>query len=346
MKSDADTIRSFLIGLLEHFSQLDASPSGQVDETTDTAVPPGVAPNLATTAEGASAIASDPAVGDASLASSQFSSPGVPPISELGELPSVQDHFQTVLKRRLQIEISQNPPRFPWESRVAEYPVELSEASLYPWLVQLRSLSLPTPLPDDILTGLLNRCQELITESLQPGLQLVKAVENLFPDQPQAMDQIAGLVLANATVRSSGTATRDMTALQAAFPDGYEGANPQQQVTLTMLAAKDILATLTLALTPQQPMQQRHWQTSEGAVAVTAQYQMGTPHQISLTVAMPCAGQMTMPTLGQTVTQTRPSVLNLTLPDPIADTTYPVEVYFSGTEAAPLTFAIRWSNPA
>jgi hypothetical protein len=345
MKSDADTIRSFLIGLLEHFSRLDASPSGQVDERTDTAVQPGLAPNSPTAAEMASASASDSAVGDASLASSQFSSPEVPPISELGELPSVQDHFQTVLKRRLQIEISQNPPRFPWESRVADYPVELSETSAYPWLVQLRSLSLPTPLPDDILAGLLNRCQELITESLQPGVQLVKAVENLFPDQPQAMDQIAGLVLANATVRSS-TATRDMTALQAAFPDGYDGANPQQQVTLTMLAAKDILATLTLALTPQQPMQQRRWQTSEGAVAITAQYQTGTPHQISLAVEVPCASQMTVPTLGQTVTQTGPGVLNLTLPNPIADTTYPVEVHFSGTETAPLTFAIRWSNPA
>ncbi|RZM75588.1 hypothetical protein [Leptolyngbya iicbica] len=342
MKSDADTIRSFLIGLLEHFSQLDASPSGQVDATKGTAAPPGLAPDSPTTVERASASASDPAV-EAAIAPHQFSSPEVPPISELGELPSVQDHFQTVLKRRLQIEISQNPPRFPWESTVTDYPVELTEASTYPWLVQLRSLALPTTLPDDILTGLLSRCQELIRESLQPGVQLVKAVENLFPDQPQAMDQIAGLVLANATMRSS-TATQDMAALKAAFPDGYDGANPQQQVTLTMLAAKDILETLTLSLTPQQPLQARQWQTSEGAVAITAQYQVGLPNHISLAVAVPCASQMTLPSLGQTVTQTRPGTLNLTLPEPIADTTYPVEVYFSGTEAAPLTFAIRWSE--
>ena len=345
MKSDADTIRSFLVGLLEHFSQLDASPSGQVDEMTGTAAQPGLAPNSPTTAERASASAPDPAAGDAAAASNQFSSPEVPPISELGELPSVQDHFQTVLKRRLQIEISQNPPRFPWESAVTDYPVELTAVNTYPWLAQLRSLPLPTTLPDDILAGLLSRCQELIVESLQPGVQLVKAVETLFPDQPQAMDQIAGLVLANATVRSS-TATRDMSALQTAFPDGYDGANPQQQVTLTMLAAKDILETLTLALTPQQPMQQRQWQTSEGTVAITAQYQSGTPNQIDLAVEVPCASQMTMPRLGQAVAQTHSGVLNLTLPEPIAGETYAVEVYFHGTEAAPLTFAIRWSELA
>ncbi len=345
MKSDADTIRSFLIGLLEHFSQLDASPSGQVDDTTDTAAQRGLPPSPQTTAEMASAKASEPAAVASSFTSSQPASLEIPPISELGELPSVQDHFQTVLKRRLQIEISQNPPRFPWESRVTDYPVELTESSTYPWLVQLRSLSLPTPLPDDILAGLLSRCQELMVQSLQPGVQLVKAVENLFPDQPQAMDQIAGLVLANATVRSS-TATRDMAALKAAFPDGYDGANPQQQVTLTMLAAKDIFETLTLVLTPEQPTQQRHWQTSEGPVAITARYQTGTPNQMSLAVEVPCASQMTMPTLGQTVTQTRPGLLNLTLPEPVAGDTYPVEVYFSDTEAAPLTFAVRWSNPA
>lgn len=342
MKSDADTIRSFLIGLLEHFSRIDSLPSGPVDEFTETSQQVGAAPDQTPPANRASSGASDSAAVEHSSTAIPTSSTEMSPISELGELPSVQDHFQTVLKRRLQIEISQNPPRFPWESSVTDYPVELAESAARPWLLQLRSLPLPTALPDDILAGLLNRCQALIAESLQPGVQLVKAVENLFPDQPQAMDQIAGLVLANATVRS--TATRDLAALKAAFPDGYEGANPQQQVTLTMLAAKDILDTLTLTLTPEAPCQQRQWQTSEGTVAITARYQAGTPNQISLAVEVPCAGQMSMPTIGQTVTQTRPGILHLTLPEPIADAAYPIEVHFSGIEAAPLTFAILWAE--
>ncbi len=341
MKSDADTIRNFLLGLLEHFSRIDSSPSGPVDDLTGTSISISSSPEQTISASTASTNTDDSAVVESSSAFTHPPSTEIPPISELGELPSVQDHFQTVLKRRLQLEISQNPPRFPWESNVIDYPVELAEANAQAWLLQLQSLPLPTALPDDILAGLLSRCQELLAESLQPGVRLVKAVENLFPDQPQAMDQIAGLVLANATVRS--TATRDATALKTAFPDGYAGANPQQQVTLAMLAAKDILDTLTLNLTPEAPVQQREWLTTEGNVTITAHYQPGTVNQISLSVDVPCASQMTMPTSEQTVTQARPGILNLTLPEPTVGT-YPVEISFSGTDAVPLTFTIGWSH--
>ncbi|NEQ46012.1 MAG: hypothetical protein F6K00_21695 [Leptolyngbya sp. SIOISBB] len=343
MKSDADTIRNFLIGLLEHFSRIDSSPSGPVDDLTGNSISVSSSPDQTISTSTASKNTYDSAAVESSSTFSQPPSTEIPPISEFGELPSVQDHFQTVLKRRLQLEISQNPPRFPWESNVTDYPVELAESSAQPWMLQLRSLPLPTALPDDILAGLLNRCQELIAESLQPGVQLIKAVENLFPDQPQAMDQIAGLVLANATVRS--TATRDVAALKAAFPEGYAGANPQQQVTLTMLAAKEILNTLTLTLTPGTPTQHREWLTAEGNVAMTVHYQAAPTEQISLSVNVPCPSQITMPTLGQTVTQTRPGILNLTLPE-LADGTYPVEICFSDTNTAPLTFALRWSHEA
>lgn len=342
MKSDADTIRNLLIGLLEHFSRIDSSPSGPVDDFTGNSISIS-SPEQTISTSSASKNTHDSAAIESSSTFIQPPSTEIPPISEFGELPSVQDHFQTVLKRRLQLEISQNPPRFPWESNVADYPVELAESSAQPWMLQLRSLPLPTALPDDILAGLLNRCQELIAESLQPGVQLIKAVENLFPDQPQAMDQIAGLVLANATVRS--TATRDVAALKAAFPDGYAGANPQQQVTLTMLAAKDILDTLTLTLTPEAPTQHREWLTTEGKVAIAVHYQAGSTEQINLSVNVPCTSQITLPTLGQSVAQTRPGSLNLTLPEPAVGT-YPVEICFSGTNTAPLTFAIRWSPEA
>jgi len=342
MKSDADTIRSFLLGLLEHFSRLDSSPSGQVDDLTETAAPVESAPDRSLLPQDSSSSSANSAGAEASSAFTRTSSIDMPPVSELGELPSVQDHFQTVLKRRLQIEISQNPPLFPWESSVTDYPVELAVSAAHPWMQQLRSLPLPTPLPEDILMGLLNRCQELIAESLQPGVQLVKAVENLFPDQPQAMEQIAGWVSANATVRSA--ATRDVEALRAAFPDGYEGANPQQQVTLTMLAAKDIFDRLTLTLTLDAPSQQREWLTAGGLVTLTAQYQAASPHQIRLMVAVPEACHLSLPTLGQTVTQTHPGSLNLSIPAPTAGEFYPVEVHFSDLDATPLTFIVGWAE--
>ena len=340
MKSDADTIRSFLLGLLQHFGRTDSSPSGKVDDLDGTSSP--VEPASETMNSSRLMPENFPNLSEGEALSTFINTTSIdlPPISQFGELPAVQDHFQAVLKRRLQVEISQNPPLFPWESSLKEYPAELAETSLLPWLLQLRSLSLPTSLPEDILTGLLNRCQDLIAESLQPGIQLVKAVENLFPDQPQAMNQIAGLVLANATMR--GTATQDVAALRAAFPDGYEGANPQQQVTLTMLAAKEILETLTLTLTTDAPLTTREWLTTEGKITVTAQYQPEHPRQIRIAVEVPQGSQLSMPSLGQTVIQNRPGTLNLTLPDPTSGVMYPLEIHLSAVDSLPLTFALRW----
>ena len=340
MKSDADTIRSFLLGLLELFSRTESSPSGKVGDSDE--LPSQVEQSPKSTTHHRFAPEGSPNLSGSDVLSTFIHDMSIemPPLSKLGDLPAVQDHFQAVLKRRLQAEISQNPPLFPWESNINEYPTELSETSPSPWLTQLRSLKLPTSLPEDILVGLLSRCQEVMSETLQPGIQLVKAVENLFPDQPQAMNQIAGLVLANATVRSA--ATQDVEALKAAFPEGYEGANPQQQVTLTMLAAKDILDTLTLTLSPNVPVIEREWLTMEGPVTLSAHYQPGTPNQISLSVNLPQASQLRMPSLGQIVTQNRPGTLNLTLPDPTPNQVYPLEIHFSEFDSVPLTFALRW----
>ena len=345
MKRDTDTIRSFLIGLLEHFSRTVSSPSGKVADLNET--PSQVNPSsepLGTSSNNRNDSLTPPVNESPSSTFSNDLSIEMPPLSELGEMPAVQDHLQTVLKRRLQMEIDQNPPLFPWDSDLQEYPVELSTAASYLWLAQLRSLQLPTALPEDILSSLLSRCQELIAETLQPGIQLVKAVENLFPDQPQVMNQIAGLVLAEATVRS--TATRDAEALKAAFPEGYGGANPQQQVTLAMLAAKDILDALTITLTSERPTAQREWLTTEGTVTLTARHLTGTPNQLSLSVELPQASQLSLPSLGQTVTQNRPGTLMLTLPDPQAGVVYPLEIRFSDRDSAPLTFAVCWmENP-
>lgn len=340
MKSDADTIRSFLLGLLELFGRTESSPSGKVDDSDELSSQVEGSPEAVHldrfAPEGSPNLSEDDSlstlINDMSIE--------MPPISQLGDLPAVQDHFQAVLKRRLQVEISQNPPLFPWESNLKEYPAELAAATPLPWMMQLRSLKLPTALPEDILVGLLNRCQEVMSDVSQPGIQLIKAVENLFPDQPQAINQIAGLVLANATVRSA--TTRDVEALKAAFPEGYEGANPQQQVTLTMLAAKDILDTLTLTLSSDRPTATREWLTSEGKINLSAQYTSGTPNQISLAVEVPQASQLSLPSIGQTVAQTRPGTLNLTLPDPQPNISYPLEIRFSELESTPLTFSLRY----
>ncbi len=345
MKRDSDSIRSFLLGLLEYFSWTVSSPSGKVDDLDETlsqanSMSEPLGTSSSTNREG---FPPSPVQESSSAFSSDFSMK-MPPLSELGEMPAVQNHLQTVLKRRLQTEIDQRPPLFPWESDLQEYPVDISASVPVPWLTQLRSLQLPTALPEDILSGLLSRCQDLVAESLQPGIQLIKAVESLFPDQPQAMDQIAGLVLANATVRKSSNQQEEMKVLEAAFPEGYEGANPQQQVTLAMLAAKDILDTLTITLTSQAPTVQREWSTTEGTIQLSARFQPGTPNHIGLTVKLPQAGQLSLPSAGQTVTQNRPGTLNLSVPAPEAGAAYPLEIHLGDREWMPLTFSIRWTE--
>ena len=344
MKRDTDSIRSFILGLLEYFSWTVSSPSGKVDNLDETlSQANSMSEPLGTSSNNREGSPIPPVQESSPSTFSSDFSMKMPPLSELGEMPAVQNHLQTVLKRRLQTEIDQNPPLFPWESDLQEYPVDISVDVPAPWLAQLRSLQLPTALPEDILAGLLSRCQNLVSESLQPGIQLVKAVEALFPDQPQAMDQIAGLVLANATMRDLSS-QHEMEALKEAFPEGYEGANPQQQVTLAMLAAKDILHALTIVLTPQAPTAQRDWLTTEGKITLTARYQAGTPNQINLSVELPQAGQLSLPSLGQTMAQDRPGTLNLLVPEPKANEAYPLEILLCDRDSKPLTFSIRWSE--
>ena len=142
MKRDSDSIRSFILGLLEYFSWTVSSPSGKVDILDETlSQANSMSEPLGTSSSNNREGSPIPPVQESS--SSTFSSDfsmNMPPLSELGEMPAVQNHLQTVLKRRLQSEIDQNPPLFPWESDVQEYPIDISVDTPALWLAQLRSL--------------------------------------------------------------------------------------------------------------------------------------------------------------------------------------------------------------
>lgn len=337
MNSDPDTIRSFLFKLLEHFSPTVSSPSGRGADRDQSA--PTSPPNVAS--EEAAASGSGYSQGQSSRFVGTDAESDIP-LSELGEMPAVQDHFQAVLKRRLQAEIEQNPPLFPWESELQEYPIELTETPTPVWLTQLRSLSLPTQLPDEVLSELLTRCQAILQESLQPGVRLVRAVESLFPEQPQAVNQIADLMLTAATARS--TELQDFRELQAAFPEGYAGANPQQQVTLAMLAARDILDALTLTLTPETPTCQRQWRTEQGMVTLAVSHEVGNPDTLLIQVALPAAGYVRLTETGAAATAASADTLTLRLPRPDPQHTYSLTVTLTAAADSPLAFAIAWRN--
>ncbi len=337
MNNDADALRSFLLELLTYFGPTVSLPSGDVVGLEGSALQSTPAGSVVPSVDDSGA-ASDPKNPSLSTAPSTYTESDMPPLPELGDLPAVQSHFQTVLKRRLQMEITQAPPLFPWESELQEYPIDAPVIELPMWLAQLQSLRLPTALPDDILVALLERCQGLAQQALQPGVKLVQAVESLFPDQPQAIDQIAGLVLATGTARDSRP--QDFQALKEAFPEGYAGANPQQQVTLTMLAARDIFDALTLKVTPDAPSMSRHWQTSRGMVTLTATYEPGAIARLHLAADLPAAGHLAIGSLGETTTQTGPGVLNLMVSDPEPERFYSLEVGLGDPEGSTLNFAL------
>ena len=225
---------------------------------------------------------------------------------------------------------------------MAEYPIHESETTPHPWLAQVRSLQLPTALPHDLLAKLLNRCQTVVSESLQPGIQLIKAVEHLFPEQPQAMEPIAGLVLANATVRDGST--RRAENLEAAFPEGYEGATPQQQATLAMLAAQNILDTLSLLVTPEKPAVQREWLTTEGKLYLKAMLVDG--NNLRILGQLPCGGTMRIQNKGQgeSAQRSSPGLLLIELNHPQVNQRYPLEVTLATQNGAPLIFSVSMSN--
>lgn len=216
-----------------------------------------------------------------------------------GDLPAVQTHYETLLKRRLKQDIAHRPPLFPWEKAVQEYPDVLNTGSSQPsiWLDHLKNLDIPANLSEDLLIDLFSRCQQIGQQGLQVGRRLVRVVEHLFPSQSQSLDYIAGLV--------ASPAYRSPQAL-ALEPLDYARATPQQQIALSMLTAKNIFETLTLELSAAKPTANRLWLIDSGAVMVAATYRPTRDQtRLEIQVTLPEAGQVSLEQNLQVVTAER-----------------------------------------
>ncbi|MBD0335129.1 MAG: PatU [Cyanobacteria bacterium Co-bin13] len=255
------------------------------------------------------------------------------PVS-LGEIPAVQDRFQALIKRRLRLEIERRPPRFPWEQGIQDYPEWLmGEAPMAPvWIEQLRQLKLPTLLPDEVLVTLLEHCQDLAQQPLKSGVRLIKAVEVLFPGQPQTLENMARLVLTPAY--RSGRTTEPVTL-------DYESANTQQQVALAMLAAQEIFQSLTLTVSAQEPTVQRQWLTPMGPLTLTATYQAQETDRIQVRAVLPQAGYLHLEDVR--AERDQPGELVAVLEAPQANQSYPVTVGLLESQS-PLQFTLIWSE--
>lgn len=275
-----------------------------------------------------------------------------------GEIPAVQDRFYALVKRRLQTEIQHHPPLFPWETQILDYepetldfPVEEQVPALV-WTAQLPSLSLPVSLPTTVLVQILERCRMVVQSSLREGAKLVRAVEPLFPERSGNLNQLAGLVMQMSPTRGpSVDAINRVSKAAGEFPRTYEAATPAQQMVLCLLAAREIMGTLTLTVYTSGEPVERQCQTGAGMLSVRVEY-VKTPVGLSteteffasmrVQAQLPCGGTVQLHSGETQATACRPNagVLSVEVFDPQPNETYFLEVRFQNQQSNSLTFVV------
>ncbi len=263
---------------------------------------------------------------------------------KIGEIPAVQDRFHAIIKRRLRAEIERNPPLFPWETSLLDYESESPEviAEAVPvsfWNTQLQALKLPVQLPEELLLRIFDQCRQLVHSSLREGVKLVRAVETLFPNEPQALNHWAGQVLVE-PVRSARQALDPET-----LPPSYDTANPTQQMVLSLLAAQQVFAAMTLEVSGDCPQAQRQWLTAAGPLVLAVAYSAET-NCLRIQGQLPTAGRLAVQGPAGTVTATcsTAATLSVELTELTIGQTYPLEVTVEGAEPSTLGFAIHLSQ--
>ncbi|MDJ0735655.1 MAG: PatU [Nostocaceae cyanobacterium] len=265
-----------------------------------------------------------------------------PQTFQLGDIPTVQERFQAVLKSRLKTKIEQQPPLFPWESQIREYPDYVDNPSLtfvpgLVWAAQATRLNLPVSLPDKVFQQLLSKCQALVASPLPLGAKLVQAVESLFPDDSQSLNDLAGLVLRSPY--RSGTSVEMMPNLD----NNYSELQPPQQMALSLLAAKQLLEDLVLPISADNPVVERQWLTSAGAVTLKVEYQStGELMQLRVEGNLPTPGSLQLQGNGSQAAceSTTAGSLSVELSSNQFNQHYSLAVKLTETDQQPLVFAI------
>lgn len=256
----------------------------------------------------------------------------------------MQERVQFLLKKRLLLEYENNPPLFPWESEISEYPAEVTDCMstsvvVSPlWSTHVSALKVPGLLPKPLLHNLFERCQTIAQTPVKQGIRLVRAVEDLFPGQSEILEPIANMVLVPA-YRSDRTAQDAVIQELANVAGGYDSALPEQQIALSMLAAQEILGALTFALDVDKPCETRNWVTPSGVLKLTATYEA---QQLIVAAVLPDGGQVRLcdGEIENRAMRSQPGPLDIVLANPVLGKTYVLEVMLQG-KANPLSFAIH-----
>ncbi len=221
-----------------------------------------------------------------------------------GDIPAVQERFEALLKTRLSLEIEKNLPLFPWEDEVLEYQSDRVESpgtasntlglskvdSL--WLTQLRRLAIPVALPETMLASLLAACESVVQTSFREGVKVVKVAESFFPANFLQLNELAGVVMMSPA--RNGYASLQSRLSELDVPTTYEAASLTQQMVLSLLAAREMIAALTLTLKAGVGSS-RQWMTDIGALTLQLEYWThGDDPVLHITGQLPCGGSLSL----------------------------------------------------
>jgi len=270
-----------------------------------------------------------------------------------GEIFTVQDRYYALLKRRLQTEIQRHPPLFPWESEISDYELDLVDSTVTEqvpsrlWAAQLRNLNIPVPVPEVVLAQLFEQCQSVVQSSMREGAKLVRAVEGLFPNQAHTLNDLAGMMLMSPSRSGSVEATLNPSAdtgdEATKLPNSYEQATPEQRMVWSLLAAREILQSLTLTVSASQSAVERQWLTAAGLLTLELRYQPQGEARLRVQGRMPCGGSLTLQGEDAQAIAHRVDAggLSVELFNIQPHHAYTLKVTFDLPEQEPLTFAVQ-----
>ncbi len=264
----------------------------------------------------------------------------------------MQERFHFLIKQRLMSEYEKSPFLFPWESELCEYPANVADpisaaytapgAAPSLWNQHLSSLKVPGLLPQPVLNALFKRCQEIALSPIKQGVQLVRAVEALFPAQGAMLEPIADIVLVP-TYRSDNETQSAVLEQITQLADDYDSASPEQQIALSMMAAQEILGAMTLSLSAQKLEDSREWLTAHGLLRLSASYVAGsTDSQLIIKAVLPEGGQVRLwdGNVEKRALRSQPGSLDLNWGSISSEKMYLLEVSLSSEETL-LKFVIK-----
>lgn len=284
-----------------------------------------------------------------------------PPSFAMGDLPTVQQHFQTLIRNRIRTEMHRRPPRFPWEPpSVAiedlhyqdDFQTEVQHQQRS-WLPQLSRL-LPIQVPETVLLQLFAACTANVGSVHPQSRKMVDAVRSVFPDYWSTLNEVVNRIRLSPALmgaRDAAQTRAEQQRLAQVLPADYEQASLEQQMAIAVILAKTLLDQLSLQLSPYRTTQSCTWSSYWGDIQVQAHLDRALATRppssrstgpLTVTLVLPIGGSLTVKTPGDSSTQqlAQAGELRLTLPRVTWGQTYVLELQLHHPEASPLQLAV------